>query len=510
MNEVLDSLHFLLESLLLAKKFLFDTIEISDLNLIIYTHLDADGLASGAILGKAFFREKIPFQIRVLKQLEKEEIIKLAKDAIDGSKFVIFSDFGSGQYLELINQLKFNETQIPFLIIDHHLPQGISNKEDPNIKKVYESGIPWHINPYFYGIDGSTQISSSGLCYLFSKIINKKNIDLSPIALVGATGDIQNRGSNYSFTGINSFILKDAIETDLIDEVDDLSFSPIKPINEAIAYSSNINLPGLTGNASTTLKFLKTIGILMEKSDGNIRTLNDLTQSEKRDISSKIIEYALKYEIDPEIITQNLIINRYILKNEIVGSELHELNEFSKLLNSCGRSENASLGIAIGMGDRRIAYQKAQNNLVEYRKKISNALNWIQKDEKIKEMDYIQYFYGEDVITDTMIGTIASMLIFDKSGVINKEKPLFGCSKRKAEGVYKISARASNAVVAEGINLSEAIRKALLLSDLDVLGGGHPPAAGTIVPIDKIDLFLKNCNIIIKEQRNITNDKNTK
>jgi len=125
-------------------------------------------------------------------------------------------------------------------------------------------------------------------------------------------------------------------------------------------------------------------------------------------------------------------------------------------------------------------------------------------------MDYIQYFYGEDVITDTMIGTIASMLIFDKSGVINKEKPLFGCSKRKAEGVYKISARASNAVVAEGINLSEAIRKALLLSDLDVLGGGHPPAAGTIVPIDKIDLFLKNCNIIIKEQRNIKNEKNTK
>ncbi|MCJ7647394.1 MAG: DHHA1 domain-containing protein, partial [Candidatus Lokiarchaeota archaeon] len=297
-------------------------------------------------------------------------------------------------------------------------------------------------------------------------------------------------------------------EADLIDEVDDLSFSPIKPLNEAIAYSNNINLPGLTGNASTTLKFLKTIGILMEKPDGNIRTLNDLTQSEKRDISSKIIEYALKYEIDPDIITQNLIINRYILKNEIVGSELHELNEFSKLLNSCGRSENASLGIAIGMGDRRIAYQKAQENLVEYKKKISNALSWIQNG-KIKEMDYIQYFYGEDVISDTMIGTIASILIFDKSGVINKTKPVFGCSKRETEGVYKISARASKKVVEEGINLSEAIREALTISDLDVLGGGHPPAAGTIVPIDKIELFLKNCNQIIKEQRNITNDKIT-
>ncbi|MBY9004464.1 MAG: DHH family phosphoesterase [Candidatus Lokiarchaeota archaeon] len=506
MNEVSDSLKALEESLILAKNFLLNTLEKSNLNLNIYTHLDADGLSSGAILGKTFFRERIPFQIRVLKQLEKGEIIKLAKDAMDGAKFIIFSDFGSGQYLELIKHLKLHEPQVPFLILDHHLPQEVPNKEDPNIKKIHEKSIPWHVNPYFYGIDGSTEISSSGLCYLFSKVINKKNIDLSPIALVGATGDIQNSGPNYSFMGINSYILKDAIGADLIDEVDDLSFSPIKPINEAIAYSNKINLPGLTGNASTTLKFLKTIGILMEKPDGNIRTLNDLTQSEKRDISSKIIEYALKYEIEPEIITQNLIINRYILKNEIVGSELHELNEFSKLLNSCGRSENASLGIAIGMGDRRIAYQKAQENLVEYRKKISNALNWIQKDGKIKEMEYIQYFYGEDVIADTMIGTIASILIFDKSGVINKIKPIFGCSKRESEGVYKISARASKKVVLEGINLSEAIRKALSLSELDVLGGGHPPAAGTVVPIDKIELFLENCNKIINEQRNITSE----
>jgi single-stranded-DNA-specific exonuclease len=510
MNEVSDSFQLLLESLGLAKKFLFDTLEKSNLNLKIYTHLDADGLSSGAILGRTFFRERIPFQIRVLKQLEKKEIIKLTMEAIDGENFILFSDFGSGQYMELIHYLKSGEVQIPFLIIDHHLPQEVPNKEDPNMEIIHKNGAPWHVNPYFYGIDGSTDISSSGLCYFFSKMINKKNIDLSPIALVGATGDIQNRGSNYSFTGINSYILKDALEADLVDEVDDLSFSPIKPIHEAIAYSTNINLPGLTGNASTTLKFLKTIGILIEKPDGEIRTLNDLTESEKRDISSKIIEYALKYEIDPNIITQNLIVNRYILKGEIVGSELYELNEFSKLLNSCGRSENASLGIAIGMGDRHIAYQKAQENLVDYRKKISNALNWTQKEGTIKEMEHIQYFYGEDIIPDTMIGTIASILIFDRSGFINKIKPIFACSRRKSEEVYKISARASKEVVEKGINLSEAIREALSLSDLEVLGGGHPPAAGTVVPIDKIELFLKNCDKIIGEQRNNPNDQISK
>ncbi|MFX0049497.1 MAG: DHH family phosphoesterase, partial [Candidatus Hermodarchaeota archaeon] len=55
-------------------------------------------------------------------------------------------------------------------------------------------------------------------------------------------------------------------------------------------------------------------------------------------------------------------------------------------------------------------------------------------------------------------------------------------------------------IVKKGVNLSEAIREALELTNLKALGGGHPPAAGTKVPIDKIDLFLENCNIIIKKQ----------
>ena len=42
----------------------------------IYTHLDSDGLSAGAILGKALFRKDIPFKITVLKQLEREEIVK--------------------------------------------------------------------------------------------------------------------------------------------------------------------------------------------------------------------------------------------------------------------------------------------------------------------------------------------------------------------------------------------------------------------------------------------------
>ena len=68
----------------------------------IYTHLDADGLSSGAILGKALYREKIPFQITVIKQLEQEEIKKIVVQTEEFGNFVVFSDPISGPINSLI------------------------------------------------------------------------------------------------------------------------------------------------------------------------------------------------------------------------------------------------------------------------------------------------------------------------------------------------------------------------------------------------------------------------
>jgi RecJ-like exonuclease len=505
MNDIISKLEKLNLDIEKTKEFFMQQITDKNSSIQIYTHIDADGLSSGAILGKALYRENIPFQITILKQLEKEEIDKIIKKINEyNNHFMIFSDFGSGQYDELQKKLFFKDNLTPFIILDHHLPQKISRKEDLKLLgEIHQSTRPWHINPYFYDIDGSNEVSGAGICYYFAKCLNERNIDLSPIAVVGAIGDLQNQGPNKSFQGLNSLILKDAINSGLIEVIDDLNFSSIKPLNEAIAYSSEIKLPGLTNDVNKTLKFLQTLGILMENSKGNIRTLNDMNKDEKQKISSAIIEYAtLKLDIEPMEVIQKLIVNKYLLKNEIAYSDLYDSSEFSNLLNACGRTNNGSIGIAIAMGDRKNAYQQAQDTLVNYKKLLFKSLIWIKEEKKIQEKDYIQYFFGEDVISENIIGTISSMLIFDNSGIINKSKPIFGYAKRIDEDVYKISARAHEKIVNQGVNLSEAIRKALDLTDLDALGGGHPPAAGTKVPVDKIDEFLENCNKIIKKQLN--------
>ena len=491
-----------IEAVKIVKDKFLEGLKETNSSIHIYTHLDADGLSSGAILGKALFRENIPFQITVLRQLEKEEIEKISDNIKEFKNFLIFTDFGSGQFLELQKQLILKENFNNFVILDHHLPQNISSKEDINlIQEIHRNSYQWHLNPYFFGFDGSLEISGSGLSYYFAKSLNERNIDMAPIALIGAIGDIQNQGPNSSFSGINSLILEDAKNFGFVEVISDLNFSSIKPLNEAIAYSKEINLPGLTGDVNRTLIFLQTLGILMENSKGDIRTLSDLNKDEKQKISSAIIEYAsVKLDIEPYKIVEKLIINRYLLKNEVVGSELYDIAEFSKLLNACGRTNSASLGIAIAMGDRKIAYQKSQEILLDYKKLLVKCLSWLKESQKIQQKEFIQCFFGEDIIPEKVIGTIASMLVFENIEGFDKTKPIFGLAKRENENVYKVSGRAHEDIVKKGVNLSHVIRDACKMSNLDILGGGHPPAAGTKIPTDKVEIFLENCNIAVRNQ----------
>ncbi len=113
-------------------------------------------------------------------------------------------------------------------------------------------------------------------------------------------------------------------------------------------------------------------------------------------------------------------------------------------------------------------------------------------------MEYIQYFYGEEVIPEEIIGTVSSMLI--NSQFIDRAKPIFGYANKVGENFYKVSARTTIDLVNDGVNLAEAIKKALDFMKIDTLGGGHPPAAGTKIKKDSIEEFLIICNKIIKKQ----------
>ncbi len=67
------------------------------------------------------------------------------------------------------------------------------------------------LNPHLYGIDGATDVSGSGVAYFAAKALNPANVDLAPIALVGALGDMQDKYEQRSLKGLNEIIVNDAV-----------------------------------------------------------------------------------------------------------------------------------------------------------------------------------------------------------------------------------------------------------------------------------------------------------
>ena len=186
--------------------------------------------------------------------------------------------------------------------------------------------------------------------------------------------------------------------------------------------------------------------------------------------------------------------------------ELYDAKDVSKMLNACGRLGQPSVGIAVLMMKDDKSIKKAIAIMKEYSKIQRDGMNWISDNKKIHDMDGILYFYGEDQIHENIIGTICSMQMYNNK---NKSKPIIGYANSD-KGFYKLSARCSKKLVSKGVNLSTAIRVACVKLNIEEKGGGHPPASGARIPVEKMDDFLKKLNKIVLEQKDKNKNKNNK
>jgi len=166
------------------------------------------------------------------------------------------------------------------------------------------------------------------------------------------------------------------------------------------------------------------------------------------------------------------------------------------VLNSTGRLDKPSLGIAICMGDRNTALEEANKVLDDYRKSISTYLSWItEKPERMRELDHIYVIYGDTFINEKIIGTISSILV---SGLANPEKPLIAFANMEEENAAKFSARTTAVALGKGINLGDVMHVAS--EKYGGKGGGHNVAAGAQVPIDQLENFIITVNELVKKQ----------
>ena len=439
----------------------------SDDTVLLTSHFDADGISAGSIMLSAVNRLSSFPHLRVIDSVNERILDQI--EAVE-SDLVIFTDIGSG-YLEIISKILRNREVV---VADHHQPLG---ELGSNLH---------HFNTHVMGFDGSEEISGAGTAYLLARALDSRNTDLSVMAIVGALGDQQDKGPERRLKGLNADILKDAVDSKVIEVTQDLVFfgRQTRPIHRAIASTTDPFLPGLSGEEDRCLALLDAAGI-PTKVDDRWRTISDLSIDEKRRIVDKIIEHTISSKVKGEIVL-NLIGSVYTLTKEEPGTSLRDAREFGTLLNACGRMNRGGLGIAIGIGDRGESYQQAQQLYSEYKTQLSKYMNWVTTaPNAVSTGKDVVIVNGQGVIDESMTGAVSSLISSSK---------LFGESKvtvvttLTGSGEAKISTRATEQLVQKGVNLGKILQN--LSPKHGGVGGGHAIAAGATIPSAELAKFL--------------------
>ena len=432
---------------------------------VVVHHYDADGCSSGAIMFSCLKRLGKKVSRMWIKQLYRENIPE-----IKGlGKNHVFCDFGSGQ-LEYLKE-SFGEN---LFVFDHHQKTSFQH--------------PNHFSPFDYGINGGNEISASGIAYLFAKTLDSKNIDLVPLALVGAVGDVQDY--NGKFEGLNAKIAEEGAKSGFVKIEKDLRLygRVSRPLVQFLMYSTSPMLPEITANEENAKKFLVENSIAL-KNGGQWRTYIDLAEQEKKNLATALILHLGKFNV-PEWKIKELFGEVYSFPREEIHSPTSEAKEFSTLLNACGRNGRADIAIEVCLGDRKEKFAEAMALMQEHRRQLRQGIEYVTKNG-VKEEEQYYYFDAGKEIKESIVGIVAGMLY--GSGIVQTTKPIIAIALNE-DGSLKISGRATKELVRQGLNLGNAFREVCSQFGEGNEGGGHclhpetlvQKENGVIAPIKEI------------------------
>ncbi len=422
---------------------------------------DADGICATAIAHETLSRLDADFEYEILKQLYREDVERLAEE---DEELLLFVDIGSGQS-EAIQELAVKEAGKKVIVSDHHEPQI--------------EGDFIHLNPHFLGHDGGEAISAAGMTYLLAEAVDDGNTDLVPYALIGATGDIQKQDGE--FLGLNQELAEMAEKRGLITTRQglDLYGRTTKPLHKSLMYTSDPYLDGISNNESGAIQFLKSVGIEIRQ-NGGFRTLADLSEEEEK----KLIHGMIRQGYDVESLLQKV----YILENG------HEIDEFSTIINACGRLGSPKQGVEILLNDDLELAEKISK---KYGRQISSALSYVEENRSDDEVVYqnsIGVIDAGDNIDENFIGTVTTITM---SNGLFSAPVVMGVAEAEKDRL-KVSSRASKDAVDAGLNLGEIISD--ICDEVDGEGGGHNVAAGAKIPQDSKDDFIEKLEEKVQNQ----------
>jgi RecJ-like exonuclease len=493
---------------------------------LLASHIDADGLTSAAIAATALRRAGIEFETVFKKQLDEAEIASIAARE---EETVLFTDFGSGQ-LDVIAAHEQAGDFTP-VIADHHQPA--------------DADTEYHLNPLLEGIDGASELSGAGASYVLARALGDAtegsvtgtraasetsreqgeatsgslseqrtesdapatdggavaagtddpagdNRDLAGLAVVGAVGDMQAVGGEL--VGANRGIVEEGVEAGVLAEGTDLAFygKQTRPLPKLLEYASEVRIPGVSNDQRGAVSFLQGLDLDL-KEGGEWRRWVDLSDDERQQVASALVQHALSRGV-PSDRVEDLVATTYTLTAEDPGTELRDASEFSTLLNATARYERADVGLAVCLGDREGALERARHLLRTHRRNLSEGISLVE-ERGVERAEHVQYFDAGEEIRETIVGIVAGMAL----GVdgVDGDRPIVAFA-RKSEEETKVSGRGTGRLVGRGLDLSVVMREAARSVGGD--GGGHDVAAGATIPAGREEEFVAAADDLVAEQ----------
>jgi RecJ-like exonuclease len=436
----------------------------------VISHIDADGITSESILAQALIRAGISVRTVFIRQLDPLTLHEIPDD----NSLKIFADFGSGQQ-SLLKEKGLKSEDV--VIIDHHVSQPA------------DTGF-LEVNCLLHGYE---KMSAAGVSYLVAREMDDINKDLAKLAVVGNIGDMMDR-EHLRLSGPAREILNDGVCHGNVEIWEhDLNIYGIstRPLPNALAYSDDVEIPGVSHDPDGARRFLERIGI-RPVSPNRWPVWEELLFEDKQIVVCAIIDQMVAHgkSID------RLFSDHYIFPDESFSrATLRNASEYATLLNSCGRWKRPELGGQICRGDRVAAYREAEQMLRNHRSKIREVMEYIA-DTGVSELSHMLYIHVGDRFPDTIVGIGAGMSL----SRLNPEKPiLIMCEDSLDPSKTKISMRTKPDVVNKGVDLQKALSTACERYE-GSSGGGHRIAAGAFIPREAEQEFIEDVNRILRQQ----------
>ncbi|MGD1834561.1 MAG: hypothetical protein ACPKQO_02435 [Nitrososphaeraceae archaeon] len=391
-NDLYQSLKFASEKI--------DNISENEKNIIIISKKNTDCIIASSIFAYALLRKGSKFSIRVVDDINSDVISKISSENHD---FQLFLDHDNN-YISKINK-SFKDRCII-----------INNSE--NIEKTKE--ITSIINPYLYGIIDKNEISLSGLAFLISEYLDKKNKTLCGLSMVGAMSERQDVGEKKSFVGINSNILSKALSLGILEKKIDFVFANFNksPLYEALIFNTTPYIHGITWNKQNCLKVLKNSGINTHR-NGIWKTFDEISQQDKNAILDSIIKFVFlssNYNNNEniELISNNLISNIYSFIEEDDSTILYTVRGFYEVISASLNQGKSGLAIEICVGNKNAIINKIEKMIIEYKTRIMEIISTIFNERwRITDKHDLVIINGEGLIKEEQLEEISLSLSED-------------------------------------------------------------------------------------------------